>query len=142
MTTAAWPAWIDPPALQDGFGESLEDNVAAFTPDVGPPILRRRSSISSDLITVKGWFSSSEWEDIRAFYRSTLKDGTQQFTMEHPRSKTSATWLFVPGSPPKVGSTFGLIFEVQFSLRLVSGGATPPTLKFNRPSNSQYLGVI
>lgn len=140
--TAAWPAWITPPALQDGFGENPEPNAIDFSPEVGPPKTRRRSSLSNDLLAVVGWYSSQDWEDIKNFYRATLSDGTLRFTMIHPRTKTTGTWMFVPKTPPKVNSTFGLTFVVGFSLRLISGGLLPPAFKFNRPANSQYLGAL
>lgn len=139
--TAAFPPWIRRGvALVDGYGETPETNLAAFPLDVGSPKQRRRSSISQDVLACKLWLSSDEWEDFKTFFRVTLKDCTQQFTWTHPRTKVAATFQF-EGSAPKITGKRALLFEIQFSIRLISGGVPGPAFKFNRPNNSQYLGV-
>lgn len=134
--TAAWPL-TTVPQLQDGYGEKSEKNVSEFQPEVGRPVRRRRASRSDRLITCKGWFLSKEVEQILGFYETTCKSGTLQFTMNHPRTKTPATWLFV--DQPNVGSAFGLEYEVQFNLRLIAGGGLPTSLDFSDPGNSQFI---
>lgn len=130
MATPAFPSWIPAPAMQDSYQEQPESNQAAFQPDTGKPILRRRTSISTDLITFVSQLTSLEFEQVKNFYRYTIKDGTLQFTMPHPRTGSSAVWAWVPGSPPKVNQTYGLTFEIVFTLRLISGGLLPITLDF------------
>ena len=121
MALAAFPSWINQGVLQSGYGETPETNVALFKPEVGPPKLRRRTSLSQDILSCKMWLSSSDWEDFLSFYRFELLDGTQQFTWNHPRAGTTATFQF-EGNAPKITATFGLTFEIQFALRLISGG--------------------
>lgn len=125
--------------LQDSYGETPETNVTAFKPEVGPPKLRRRTSISQDLIGCKLWLLGTEWQALKDFYRNTLLDGTQQFSWIHPRTKGTGVFQF-EGDPPKVTSTFGRTFEVQFVMRLISGGAYPPSWQFNVASNSFFIG--
>jgi hypothetical protein len=109
--------------MQPGYAEQPEANQSAFQPETGAPILRRRTSLSQDLVTFTSQLTSLQWEGVKYFYRYTIKDGTLQFTMNHPRTQTAATWAWVPGSPPKVNQTYGLTFEIVFTLRLISGGA-------------------
>src|SRR5580704_19237031 len=94
--------WIKAVALQSGFAETPEPNQVSFQPETGAPILRRRVSLSQDLVTFTAALSSADFDALLYFYRNTIKDGTQQFTMNHPRTGTSATWAWVPGQPPKV----------------------------------------
>ena len=122
--TASFPSWIDQGVLQAGYGEAPETNVTTFKPDVGPPKLRRRTSISQDLIAFTMWLSSSDWQELLSFYRNVLLDGTQQFTWLHPRTQTAATFQF-EGDAPKVARTFGITFEIGLTLRLISGGTLP-----------------
>jgi len=125
--TAAFPSWISQVVLQDAYGEAPETNQAAFKPEVGPPKLRRRSSISQDILSCKMWLNSSDWEDLEGFYRSTLLDGSQQFIWKHPRTGVAGVFQF-EGDAPKVTGTFGTTFEVQFAIRLISGGVVLPTV--------------
>src|ERR1035437_8610620 len=92
--TAAWPA-VSSKAQVGGFTEAPERNIAEFQPDVGPPKRRRRSSITNDLISFSQWYNSADWDTIRTFYRTTLLDGVSPFTMNHPRTGNSQTWIFV-----------------------------------------------
>ena len=137
MTTAAWPSWITVGAQQIGYSEAPERNVAEFTPDVGPPKLRRRSSLRTDMIGFTLILLSADFEDLQEFYCGTLHDGVDYFTLTHPRNGTSGTWMFA--AEPKLTQVNGLFYFVQISLRLISGGRAAPSLKFNRAPNSQYL---
>jgi hypothetical protein len=128
MAAPAFPSWINSAALQAGYAEQPETNALADQRQVGAPALRRRTSLQQSTITFTVRLSSLEWENVKTFYRSTLKDGTLQFTMNHPRTGVSATWAWVPGQPPKVGQTYGSSFEIVFTLRLISGGAPTPVM--------------
>ncbi len=138
--TAAFPSWISQVVVRDNYAEAPDTNVVSFKPEVGPAILRRRSSLSQDVVPCTMWLSSSDWQDLLAFFRTTLTDGTQPFTWVHPRSKVAGTFQFEGGVPPKVTSTLGPIFVVQFSLRLLSGGVVLPTVLAISPNNGTTDG--
>ena len=126
MGTPAFPLVIG--AMQSNYAEQPESNQAVFQPETGAPILRRRTSLSQDTVTFTAQITSEQFEVVKFFYRNTIKDGTLQFTMPHPRTQAAATWAWVPGNPPKVNQTYGLTFEIVFTLRLISGGALALTL--------------
>jgi hypothetical protein len=132
MTTPAFPPWINigtaAHALAQGYAEQSESNQATFQPETGAPILRRRMSISNDLVTFTARMSSNDFDDLIYFYENAIQDGTLQFTMPHPRTGTSATWAWVTGQPPKINQAYGLSFETVFTLRLISGGLLPINL--------------
>jgi len=138
--TAAWPAAVNTNWLQQGYSEEPENNVAKFQPDVGPEKLRRRTSLPTKLISYNGLYTSDEWDALLTFYSTTLLDGTQQFTVTHQRTGGNGTWMFT--APPKLNSVDGIIYGAQIALRLISGGTAPPALKFNKSTNSQYLGAL
>lgn len=114
MTTAAWPTSLGCPILQ--FTETPQANVASFTPEVGPPKMRRRS-------TAKAWMTSVTFRMTRAqvvtfltFYETTLEDGSLPFTMNHPRTTTSYSWMFSPNNAPEITRTTPNYNSVSFQL--------------------------
>jgi len=114
MTTAAWPTALGCPVLS--FTEQPQPNVASFTPEVGPPKMRRRS-------TAKGWLTSFAFRMTRAqvvtfltFYETTLEDGSLPFTMNHPRTTTNYSWMFMPGDEPEITRTAPNASSVSFKL--------------------------
>ncbi|HEX5232244.1 MAG TPA: hypothetical protein VFW56_08400 [Bradyrhizobium sp.] len=130
MTTAAFPSYIDvfEAALQSGYGSQPESNQVAFQPQTGPAILRRRTSLSQDLETFTLRLTSTQYEQVKKFYRYTVQDGTLPFTMEHPRNRTTGTWQFVSGQTPKIAAAYGVVYDVQLQLRLLDGGESHPIL--------------
>lgn len=137
----SWPSWIRFAIDPNSYGESPEQNRVEFQPEVGPPKRRRRTSLSQTVIAMETvWLTAQEVDDVTAFYRGTLTEGIDSFTATHPRTNTPGTWEFVDG--PKVSQAVATSFKLSFQLRLLSGGRYPPSLKFNRPPNSQYLGAL
>jgi hypothetical protein len=124
MATPAFPSWITFWPLQASYQEQVDTNQAASQPATGAPTLRRRSLLAQRLITFTLPLSSLEFEALKTFYRTTLKDGTLQFTMPHPRTGVGATWAWQVDNPPKVNQTYGLTFEIILTLRLIAGGVT------------------
>lgn len=91
--TAAWPA-INQYAQVNGYSETPDVNVASFTPEVGPPKLRRRMSISTDVISFTTWMTATEYATFLTFYKTTIKDGTLPFTRTRPRTQATETFVF------------------------------------------------
>lgn len=96
--TIAWPGGVNQDAQQDGYAETPDTNIASFAPEVGPPKVRQRMSISTDQIAVVLLMTSTEYALFLTFFRTTCSDGTQPFTFTHPRTKVTATFRFV-GAP-------------------------------------------
>jgi hypothetical protein len=122
IATPAFPSWVKFWPSQQNYQEQTSPNQAAFQPSTGNPILRRRTLLSQKLITFTLPLSAFEWEEVKTFYRGTIKDGTLQFTMPHPRTGVAATWAWVPNTPPSVSQTDGINFFILLTLRLISGG--------------------
>jgi hypothetical protein len=96
---AAWPFDVPLHALIDGYAEEAEDNVLEFTPEVGPPILRRRYSRAGIVIGFSTSMTGAQYAALLNFYRSTLKDGTAPFNRPHPRTGIVRTFRFL--GPPR-----------------------------------------
>jgi len=114
MTTAAWPSTIPQCPILNGFTETPQPNVAKFTPEVGPPKYRRRS-------TAKGWMTNTTWRfstaqlaSFKTFHETTLKDGSLPFTMNHPVTKTNYSWMFA--SEPEITRYAPGFHSVSFQL--------------------------
>jgi hypothetical protein len=125
MALAAFPSTISQIVEQDGYGETPQADVAPYKPSTGAPILRARSIVPQDLIPCLMWLSSPDYDTLLAFHATTLLDGTQPFTWVHPRNGTAATFQ-LEGDPPKLGAVQGPMYQVTFTLRLLSGGTYAP----------------
>lgn len=109
----AWPGSVNQLVYRNGYSQSPERNVATFQPQVGPPIQRRRSSISTDVVTCVGRGTPTEWAALEAFYRNTLHDGVDQFTRNDPLTG-AANRLCIFTAAPKITSI--LVINVVWSL--------------------------
>lgn len=108
--TAAWPSTVPQVATISGFGEKPERNVAEFSPEVGPPMTRRRSGVSTDALQFETTMTFDEWDDLHDFYRDDVKDGTLSFTRKHPRDLGGSDLTFRFISEPSfraAGPDFG-----------------------------------
>jgi len=127
MAYAAFPSTINQIVEQQGYGEAPDADVVTYKPDqnVGAPSLRQRSLNPQDLISCRMWLSSSDWDTLKSFYRATLLDGSQPFTWLHPRNLSAGVFQF-EGPAPKLNSVQGPMYEITFTLRLLSGGSYSP----------------
>lgn len=98
--TAAWPSTIPQCPILNAFKEQRQRNVAAFSPDVGPPKMKRRSTAVGVLTDLSFRMSNAQVLAFNTFYETTLADGTLPFTWPHPITKVSYTWMFDPGDAP------------------------------------------
>lgn len=117
MTVPSWPGTVNQGVNQDSFSEAPEQNKIAFQPEVGPPMERRRTSVSSNAFSFTSRCTSDEYDALVDFYWDTLLDGTLSFTRNHPRTGISATFRFT--DVPKVSQVMGLTYVVSMSMRLM-----------------------
>ena len=115
--TAAWPSDVNQIAQTSTYSEAADLNVASFKPEVGPPKLRRRMSISTDTLGFQLWVTSAEYASFLTFYRTTLKDGTLPFTFTHPRTKAVTSFVFAGDSAPKIEAMGADLFALSMTIR-------------------------
>jgi len=129
MAYAAFPSAINQIVEQQNYGETPDADIETFKADqnAGAPILRQRSLNPQDVIGCKMWLSSADWDTLKTFYRATLLDGSQPFTWVHPRNLSAGVFQF-EGPAPKLNSVQGPMYEITFTLRLLSGGGYSGTV--------------
>jgi len=111
-----WPGTLPQSALINDYTESLEDNLSRFQPEVGPPKLRRRSSIFTTSVGFSMLLTSAQLATLETFYKTTLEDGALSFTTNDFRDETPTTeYTFT--SPYTFNSVSNDIFVVSFSMR-------------------------
>lgn len=113
--TEAWPSGLPTQHITGTLTEVPEDNVVEFAPETGPPLRRRSTSVATALVNFQTVWSSAEVATLDTFYRDTLKDGAEEFTRPHPRTGSTATFIF--NSPPEYAHLVGDAYRVTFSLR-------------------------
>lgn len=116
--TATWPGSVTLNANVSGYGEKPEANSIEFAPEVGPPMSRRRTSISTDLLSFDtDPITSDNYDDLIYFYRKTLKDGNLTFFRSHPRNPTGPNMEFKFTDPPQWKSISGLLGRASITMR-------------------------
>jgi len=117
-------AWPDALARlpRRGWGGGPIDDRAAFTPDAGPPLMRRRTTASThrydgtlpnltaDLLAV-----------FEAFYEDTLQGGSQPFYWRDPVSDDLRRWVFASGQTYALTARGANLHDVQITVVRLPG---------------------
>lgn len=115
---ASWPGTVNQFVYRSGFSLKPEPNKVSFAPEVGPPIERRRSGISTDLVKCGGRGTPTEWAALEAFYRTTLHDGADTFQRNHPLTGVAnANVRFV--DPPEITDVRATYVQWSLSFRIL-----------------------
>lgn len=113
----SWPGHINQRVMEGSYTEQPERNVASFAPEVGPPLERRRSSVTTELVSFTGSGTLDEWRALKDFYRITLGDGVASFVRTNPVTGGLSTYRF--RSEPRLTRTFGSNGFWSIELRLM-----------------------
>ncbi len=120
--TAPWPGYLNQRVMEGSYSEQPERNVASFSPEVGPPMERRRSAVPTDLASWTGSGTLVEYQQLKDFYRTTLRDGVLPFTRTNPLTGGLSTYKF--RTEPKLTRTFGANGYWSIEVRLVPMSAS------------------
>jgi hypothetical protein len=114
--TISWPNSTQLPQklLQAGYWEGFPNNVIIANPDVGPPMIRRRSTAAITPFKGQQILTASELANLRTFYNTTLSSGSVQFTWVHPQTQSAAEIIFL--EPPTIVGVIGNKYRVQYSM--------------------------
>lgn len=104
MAAASWPASL-PGFNQDGYGEQLGSGTIRTQMDSGPDNTRRRYTAVPDQVTTNLVLTGTEYETLKAFYRTTLAEGSLPFDYEQPRTESAVEMRFI--APPNIASAAG-----------------------------------
>lgn len=117
--TVAWPGTVPQYAMVSGYQERPERNVVEFRPETGPPLTRRRTSVSSDIISFETLMTLDEYDDLLEFYRYDLKDGSLTFKRKHPRNILGADKTFKFIAEPEMRPAGPTFATVAMQMRLM-----------------------
>jgi len=84
MSAIPWAPDLPQRFLQDGYSIAPVDNVIRETMDVGPPKLRRRSTIAVVRVTAAMRMTDSQRLTFNDFFRQVLFEGTIPFALDDP----------------------------------------------------------
>jgi hypothetical protein len=112
----AWPAALPQCPILNAFTEQRQRNVVAFTPEVGRPKMRRRSTAAQVLTNVAFRMSTTELATFNTFYVTTLADGTLPFSWAHPVTQTTHDWVFSQDQSPTIERFAPAHHRVSFQL--------------------------
>jgi hypothetical protein len=113
---AAWPLTLPQCPILNGFAEQKQINVVAFSPDVGPPKVRRRSTAAAWNTSVAYRMTTTQLTAFNAFYETSLADGSLAFTWRHPIKQVIYNWMFDPKEAPRVDHITATTWRVTFNL--------------------------
>lgn len=130
MAFDVWPVTIPVRMIPGSYKEKPERMVDSFPPEQGPPIEGISGSVSNDLVAWDMFVTHNELALLKAFYRTTLNQGTKYFTLENPQSGTSETFGFT--AEPEA-TDLGVRTSVQISAnkRLLNYRVTVSLRRFN-----------
>lgn len=139
-----WPSDVSSTFTLEGYSEVSEDNVRQFTPEVGYPKTRRKTSNSTEIVTGSILMTSTEYVAFDVFFRDTIKDGVNSFNMLHPRTQATARMKFVEA--PKI-QDFGVdLWRVNVKLRrtenTVVTALIPPSATYAVEPRTDALGSM
>ena len=113
----AWPATIPALNLTNTYQESLGDASYRSQTDSGPGKTRPRPDAPNDQLSFSQVYDSSDVDDLKTFYTTTLSNGSATFTENHPRTAVSKTFRFV--GPPQFSHVSGPLYQANFTLEVM-----------------------
>lgn len=115
---ATWPATLPQVPLAGSWSEQTNNVLVGFQPDVGNPMVRRKSTVAHDVVSFSMAVTKTQKITLDTFYYDTTKEGAQTFDWLDPTTDPLAlrTWRFV--SPPSYSWGVGNnMMTVSVSLR-------------------------
>lgn len=116
MATAIWPPSLQQNLDQSGYSEQERTNVISSSPEVGPPLTRRRDAATYVDINGSIAVSLTEYNTLQNFFKDTLKDGALLFDWVHPITGDAVEMRFK--SAPKYSALSGSFFKAMLELEV------------------------
>lgn len=110
----AWPAAL-PQCFNMGFSSGLGDGLAEVTPDVGPPIARRRALAVTRPLAGVMRMTLAQKAALQTFYEVTLDMGALPFNFPDQEGGTVLV-RFAKGSQPTWLQTARGVYRVNITL--------------------------
>jgi hypothetical protein len=115
-----WPSTLPQYLSKNDFADALPDNVIASTVDVGPAILRRRTTSNSAVLSGSMLMTAGQWDDLATFFTTTVKE-TLPFNFPDPDGSGTISVRFKQGAPPSRKKHTPLRFRVNLTFEKLPG---------------------
>lgn len=96
----SWPVGLPQTPEFGSFSEQKQRNATSFTPEVGPPKMRKRATASGSQVTAKFRMTDAQVVTFNDFFENTLDDGTIAFDWAHPVNGNTYSWMFAVDAAP------------------------------------------
>lgn len=118
-----WPAAFLPTPDISGWDGTPFDSRAAFAPDVGPPIFRKR--VTAEAWQFSGRFPSADQAEQAAFWAfwEEIDQGSLPFLWRDPATDAIRKWIFVADEPVRTSGVSDT--HRDFQLQLIRLPSTP-----------------
>jgi len=97
-TVESWPSSLPATPLMGNFEEAFPNQVVRSQLDVGPPALRRRSTMTITQMSVTFGLTQAQATTLTVFFETTLVYGTHAFKWYNPRTGCTIAARFI--EPP------------------------------------------
>ena len=97
---ATWPLDLPQRPIASTLQVWDERSVASFQPDIGRPIRRKRQTDRFKCWSGTYIMDRDQHETFLEFYRNTISDGLDSFTMTDPHANAGVTAEFKDDNPP------------------------------------------
>lgn len=104
-----WPADVPWQALlPSGYSEEIQDNKISFEPDAGVAIERPRTTMAIERISYTSvGMTGDQLEQLKLFYRDTLRQGSAPMLRYHPRRGSSVVIVAKFSQAPNISRVIG-----------------------------------
>jgi hypothetical protein len=119
--TEAWPSTLPDRPTVNGFAWRPQDNRLAFAPEVGPSIVRKRSTAAGALATALFNLTDDQVDAFEWWFRKIVNDGVEKFLFKHPRSGALELWSFATGQPYEISALGNGLWSLSCNLLWLPG---------------------
>lgn len=108
-----WPSTLPSPS-PGGYQEILPDNTIRTEMEVGPPKVRKRATSAPTQYSLSFEMDNTDVNTLETFYRTTINEGADPFTMDDPRNGTSETFRVV--TAPEISALSPVYYRVNINM--------------------------
>lgn len=114
-----WPHDLPQIPRLGSLQQADKSNLARFEPDVGPSLVRRRSTVVNTRLEFDLTLTTDQVNRLVAFYRDTTADGATAFTwVDFHDYKTQITYRF--DEPPAIANITAGAHQVRLVLERIN----------------------
>ncbi|MEL6100481.1 MAG: hypothetical protein AAFR68_04100 [Pseudomonadota bacterium] len=113
-----WPPGVSQQVDSNGTTGGIQGNLVSFSPEIGPPLQRSRTSIAPELWDVTLVPQNvAQYQEFLAWFRDDIANGSLAFDFPHPATRITSEWRMMPSNPPfRVAPLDGTKYRISFQI--------------------------